>query len=73
MPRDKNNFSPRVGFAYSIGDQRPLVMRGGFGIFYTRLPQIYESSVINNKGSAEHFLFLDNADTTEHLDIPDLS
>jgi hypothetical protein len=70
MPSDKNNFSPRVGFAYSIGDQRPLVMRGGFGIFYTRLPQIYESSVINNNGMAGAFLFLDNADTTEHQIFP---
>ena len=70
MPSDKNNFSPRVGFAYSIGDQRPLVVRGGFGIFYTRLPQIYEAAVINNDGLTGTFLFLDNADTTEHQIFP---
>jgi len=70
MPSDKNNFSPRVGFAYSIGNQRPLVVRGGFGIFYTRLPQLYESSVINNDGLAGTFLFLDNADTTKHQIFP---
>jgi len=70
MPADKNNFSPRVGVAYSIGDQRPLVLRGGFGIFYTRLPQIYESAVINNDGLAGTFLFLDNADTTETQIFP---
>ena len=70
MPSDQNNFSPRVGVAYSIGDQRPLVFRGGFGIFYTRLPQIYESSVINNDGLTGTFLFLDNADTTDHQIFP---
>jgi hypothetical protein len=70
MPSDKNNFSPRVGFAYSIGNQRPLVVRGGFGIFYTRLPQLYESAVINNDGLAGTFLFLDNADTTQHQIFP---
>ncbi len=70
MPSDKNNFSPRAGFAYSIGDQRPLVVRGGFGIFYTRLPQIYESAVINDNGLAGKFLFLDNANTTEHQIFP---
>ncbi len=70
MPSDKNNFSPRVGFAYSIGNQRPLVVRGGFGIFYTRLPQLYESTVINNDGLTGTFLFLDNADTTEHQIFP---
>ena len=70
MPADKNNFSPRVGVAYSIGDQRPLVFRGGFGVFYTRLPQIYESAVISNNGLGGTFLFLDNADTTEHQIFP---
>jgi hypothetical protein len=70
MPSDKNNFSPRVGFAYSIGDQKPVVVRGGFGIFYTRLPQLYESAVINNDGLAGTFLFLDNADSTEHQIFP---
>ncbi len=45
-------------------------MRGGFGIFYTRLPQIYESAVINNDGLAGTFLFLDNADTTQHQIFP---
>ena len=70
MPSDKNNFSPRVGFAYSIGDQKPLVVRGGFGIFYTRLPQLYESAVINHDGLTGSFLFLDNADTTAHQIFP---
>ena len=33
---DKNNFAPRLSFAYSPGKQRKTVLRGGGGIFYDR-------------------------------------
>jgi hypothetical protein len=33
---DPNNFAPRIGFAYSPLDSERLVVRGGFGIFYSR-------------------------------------
>jgi hypothetical protein len=31
---DKNNFSPRIGVAYSLDDEGKSVIRGGYGIFY---------------------------------------
>ena len=34
---DPNNFAPRIGFAYSPLDSGRLVMRGGYGIFYSRI------------------------------------
>lgn len=34
MKTDRNNFSPRVGFAYRIGPEARTVVRGGFGIFH---------------------------------------
>jgi hypothetical protein len=38
---DPNNFAPRVGFAYSPLDSGRLVMRGGYGIYYSRSSVIH--------------------------------
>jgi len=70
MPSRGSNFAPRVGFAYALGDQRPLVVRAGFGIFYVRIPQIYESAVVNNNGINSEFLSLDNMDYYQHQLFP---
>jgi hypothetical protein len=31
---DKNNFAPRVGFAWTLGEQQATVVRAGYGIYY---------------------------------------
>ena len=41
MSVDPNNFSPRVGFAYSPCDSGHLVVRGGYGIFHSRPSTLY--------------------------------
>lgn len=33
-PRDNNNFSPRLGFAWDLGGNGRTVLRGGFGMYY---------------------------------------
>ncbi len=60
MPLRETNFAPRAGIGYSIGNDRPLMIRAGFGIFYTRIPQLYQSAVIDNNGLNDNFLSLDN-------------
>lgn len=45
MPSDKNNFGPRVGFAYDVfGDGRTSI-RGGWGVYFGR---IQSSTIYNN-------------------------
>jgi hypothetical protein len=70
VPFDTNNFAPRAGLAYSLGDQRPLVIRAGYGLFYTRIPQIYTSTIESDNGLAGTHLFLDNSDFYDHQVFP---
>jgi carboxypeptidase family protein len=51
--KEYKNFAPAAGFAWSIGDRRPTVVRGGVGIFYdTELGwwRLGERAVIGGSG-----------------------
>lgn len=37
--QDLNNFAPRIGFVYDIGDKGQTVVRGGWGLFYDAFAQ----------------------------------
>jgi len=46
---DKNNFAPRFGFAYNPGAfNKKFVMRGGFGVFYERVPDVLFANTRGN-------------------------
>jgi hypothetical protein len=37
FPPDKNNFAPRIGFAYQPAKNSSLVVRGGIGVFFDQI------------------------------------
>ena len=60
VPFQPFNFAPRAGLAYSFGNKRPLVVRAGYGIFFVRIPQIYNSVIQTENGITDASLFLNN-------------
>jgi len=70
VPYEPYNFAPRVGWAYSVGNVKPIVIRAGYGWFYTRIPQIYTSTIATDNGISSQNLFLDNSDYYDHQVFP---
>jgi hypothetical protein len=70
VPFQPYNFAPRGGFAYSFGKQHPLVVRAGYGIFYVRIPQIYNSVIATENGVTDAQVFLNNTHYYDHQFFP---
>ena len=70
VPFQPYNFAPRAGLAYSFGNKRPLVIRGGYGIFFVRIPQIYNSIIETENGVTDSHVFLSNSNYYDHQVFP---
>jgi len=70
VPFKPYNFAPRAGLAYSFGRIHPLVVRAGYGIFFVRIPQIYNSVVQTENGITDASVFLNNNDYYDHQVFP---
>jgi Carboxypeptidase regulatory-like domain/TonB dependent receptor-like, beta-barrel len=70
VPYQPYNFAPRAGLAYSLGKDRPLIIRAGYGLFYTRIPQIYTSTIENENGLSRNSIFLNNTNYYDNQIFP---
>jgi hypothetical protein len=70
VPYNPRNFGPRAGLAYSLGKNHPLVVRAGYGIFYVRIPQIYNSAIATENGITNSQVFLNNTQFLDHHFFP---
>ncbi|MGH9901290.1 MAG: hypothetical protein ACRD68_05555, partial [Pyrinomonadaceae bacterium] len=46
--QDKNNFGPRIGFAFSPFEDSRLVIRGGYGVFFDRPSAAFINTIFSN-------------------------
>jgi hypothetical protein len=67
MPKSQLMFSPRVGFNWDVNGDKSTQVRGGVGIFTSRLPLVWPGGAYNNNGLAIGGVYENHGSTA---DIP---
>ncbi len=68
MPDDRNNFSPRFGFAWDVFGKGKTVVHGGIGVYYGRIQNGHIYSALATTGaSAAQFSLSTSASATSPL------
>ena len=58
------HFSPRIGFNYDVDGDKITQVRGGIGVFTSRVPLVWPGGAYNNNGVSQNTIQINNSPTT---------
>ena len=56
--RTTPHFAPRLGFNYDVNGKKSTQIRGGLGVFTSRLPLVWPGGTYNNNGVSQGAIFI---------------
>ncbi len=71
--KTKPHISPRVGFNWNVNGEDKTQLRGGVGVFTSRVPLVWPGGTYNNNGVNNGFLFLGSWFATTPTFEPDVN
>lgn len=58
------HFSPRIGFNYDVDGEKITQVRGGIGVFTSRVPLVWPGGAYNNNGVSQNTIQINNSAAT---------
>lgn len=65
IPQPGRNFAPRFGFSYAPGDDGKTVIRGGYGLFWARIPGGVVNWLHRDNSNFQYSLFLQGSNPSD--------